>query len=263
MAKVDVRTADPRLPGRQHGGWLIWMLLLAVLLGAVAGGALAAFWVFRNIDARLLLKDQPATITIDEKLKVTARALDNLQIRLDDVIHTQVPVDQIIKVPVKEELKVIADFDGMVPIRMDVQVRDKIVLDQVLDLNAVIDAELLGDKLKLPIRGKVPVKAIVPVSLDIPVDQLVKLKFTAPVGVRVKQDLTVPLRTVIEADIPIQADLSVPVKSDIEAEAEFSGKPIRTTIVESDLRLPLRTLRLEVKEDGGAAQSAAATSPAP
>ena len=250
------------VPRRQHGGILIWLVLLAVLLGAIAGGALVGLWVFKNVDARLLLSNQPARITIDEKLQVTARALDNLNIRLDDVIKTKVPVDQMITVPVKEELRVIADFDGSVPIKMDVQVRDKIVLDQVLDLNAVIDAEILGEKLKLPIRGKVPVKAIVPVSLDIPVNQMVKLKFTAPVGVRVKQDLHVPLRTVIDAAIPIQADLSVPVKSDIPAEAEFTRDPIAATIVESDLRLPLRTLRLEKKKDGEGDRPAAAAADA-
>jgi len=240
-------------PQRQQGGWLIWMVLLAILVGAAIGGALVGYWVFKNVDARLLLSNQPAKITIDETLKVNARALDNLNIRLDDTIHTRVPVDQIITVPVKEQLNVIADFDGSVPIRMNVAVRDKIVLDQVLDLNAVIDAEILGDKLKLPIRGKVPVKAIVPVSLDIPVDQMVRLKFSAPVGVRVQQALTVPLKTVIEADIPIQADLSVPVKSDIPAEATLQPGPLSATIVEADLRLPLRTLRLETKDGQNAA----------
>lgn len=232
---------------RSRGAWVIWVALLVILLGAIAGGALVGLWVFRNVDARLMLRDQPARVTIDEKVVVTARALDELKIRLDDKIHTKVPVDQVIQVPVKEQLNVIADFDGTVPIKMDVSVRDKIVIDQVLDLNAVIDAELLGDTIKLPIRGKVPVKATVPVALDIPVDQPVRLKFTAPVGVRVAQALTVPLKTVIEADIPIQADLSVPVKSDIRAEAEFSRDPIAMTIVESNLRLPLDTLRLEKK----------------
>lgn len=232
---------------QQQGGLTLWMILIVVLLGAIVGGALVGYWVFQNIDARLMLKDQPAKISIDERLDIRARAQDNLEIRLDDTINTVVPVDQVIKVPVKETLNVIADFDGTVPIKMDVAVRDKIILDQVLDLNAVIDAEILGETIKLPIRGKVPVKAEVPVALDIPVDQPVGLKFTAPVGVQVVQDLTVPLRTEIDAAIPIQADLSVPVKSDIVANAEITTRPIAATIVDADLRLPLRTLRLEKK----------------
>jgi hypothetical protein len=253
---MNTRSAG-RDPRRERGAWVIWVALLVVLVGAIAGGALVGLWVFRHVDARLMLREQPALVTIDEKVQVTARALDDLKIRLDDTIHTQVPVDQVIQVPVKEQLNVIADFDGVVPIKMDVSVRDQIVIDQVLDLNAVIDAELLGDEIKLPIRGKVPVKAIVPVALDIPVDQPVRLKFSAPVGVRVKQALTVPLKTVIDADIPIQADLSVPVKSDIRAEAEFGKDPIALTIVESNLRLPLDSLRLEKKAAPGTAGTGA------
>ena len=42
----------------------LWAALGLVLLGAVAGGAIVAVWVFRNVDARLLLSDQPAKITI-------------------------------------------------------------------------------------------------------------------------------------------------------------------------------------------------------
>jgi len=44
----------------QRGSWTIWVVLLAVLAGAAIGGALVALWVFRNVDARLLLANQPA-----------------------------------------------------------------------------------------------------------------------------------------------------------------------------------------------------------
>ena len=230
---------------------MIWMVLLTVLLGAITGGALIGWWVFHNVDARLLLRDQAALIRIDQNLDIRARALNNLEIRLDDTIETVVPVDQLIRIPVDETLKVVADFDGTVPIRMNVAVRDKILIDQELDLDAVVDAEILGETLKLPIRGKVPVRAEVPIALDIPVDQPVALKFTAPVGVQIQQDLSIPLRTEIDAAIPIQADLSVPVKSDILADAEITTRPIAATIVEADLRLPLRTLRLEQKPQQG------------
>lgn len=81
-------------------------------------GALVAPWVFRNVDARLLLSNQPAKVTIDEKLQVTARVLDNLDIPLDDMIKTEVPVDQIITVPVKEASSAPAKrlWNALVPI---------------------------------------------------------------------------------------------------------------------------------------------------
>ncbi|HKY89392.1 MAG TPA: hypothetical protein VJM11_00070, partial [Nevskiaceae bacterium] len=60
-----------RRPRRERGGWVIWVALLVILVGAVAGGALVGLWVFRNVDARLMLREQPALVTIDEKVVVT------------------------------------------------------------------------------------------------------------------------------------------------------------------------------------------------
>ena len=227
----------------------IWVMVGLVLLGALVGGGAVALWVFRNVDARLLLADQPAEITILEPLEVTGRVLDNLDIEIDDVIPAAVPVDQILSLPITDVLDVVAEFDSEVPIRLDVRVRDVIPLDQTLDLDATIEADLLGDRHELPIRGKVPVKAEVPIDLTIPIDQMVRLKFRAPAKVQFRENLVVPLKTVIETEIPIRAALNVPVKSDLRAEVEFPKEPTRVVIDRSDLRLPLRTLVLEVADE--------------
>jgi hypothetical protein len=227
----------------------IWAMVGLVLLGAVVGGGAVALSVFRNVDARLLLADQPAEITILEPLEVTGRVLDNLDIEIDDVIPAAVPVDQILSLPITDVLDVVAEFDSEVPIRLDVRVRDVIPLDQTLDLDATIEADLLGDRHELPIRGKVPVKAEVPIDLTIPIDQMVRLKFRAPAKVQFREKLVVPLKTVIETEIPIRAALNVPVKSDLRAKVEFPKEPTSVVIDRSDLRLPLRTLVLEVADE--------------
>lgn len=245
---------------QQRGAWL---LLGLIFFGAVVGGVLVGLWVLKNIDLRLMLMNQPARVTIDEPVTVQAEAKDALQITLNDTIRTRVPVDQMIKIPIKDTLNVTANFKGEVPISMNVAVRDHIEINEVLNVDAIVDAEILGDKLKVPIRGKVPVKAKVPVSLDIPVDQLVQLAFTAPVGVSVKQDVEVPLRTEIEADIPINANLTVPVNAPFGAKVTFSPEPFAMTIVDADLRLPLKTLRLTgTREEDEAKPTAAAPSSA-
>ena len=230
----------------------LWAGLGLVLLGAVAGGAIVGLWVFRNVDARLLLSDQPAKITILQPLEVTGQVLDNLEITIDDTIHSAVPVDQVVSLPIKDALKVMAEFDGEVPIQLSVHVRDKIPLDQTLDLDTVIEADLLGDIHKLPIRGKIPVKAEVPIDLVIPIDQKVTLAFKAPATVKFLENLVVPLKTVIDADIPIKASLSVPVKSPLRASVAFPTTPSDVVIDYSDLKLPLRTLVLQVGDVKGA-----------
>ena len=217
------------------------------LLGAIVGGVFVGIWVFRNVDAKLLLADQPATVVIPEPLTVTADVLNNLDIVIDSAITTTVPVDQVISIPIAETLNVMADFDGDIPIKLNVPINDKIQIDQVLDIDTTVKAQLLGDTHDLPLRGKIPVKAVVPVKLNIPVDQVVHIQFKAPVKAKLKQSLTVPLKTEISTTIPIKSRMSVPVKSALAAKVRVL-EPADVIIKRADLLLPLRTLLLKVGE---------------
>ncbi|MDX1497454.1 MAG: hypothetical protein R3352_07855 [Salinisphaeraceae bacterium] len=251
-----------KLIKRQRGALSIWLVLLLLGAGAVIGGTVVALWVIGNVDARLVLADQPAEVTVPEPFTARAKVTENLKISLDEVISTSVPVDVDLSLPVKNQLNINAEFDGEVPIKMDVRVQDSITIDQVLDVDAVIDANFLGDWHKLPIKGKVPVKATVPVDLIIPVDKMVRLKFKTPVKARIKDNLNVPLKTVIEADIPIQSTLDVPVLSDLVAEVTLPPEePLPVNVHYADLLLPLRTLSLGFKEEGE--QQTAAANPPP
>jgi hypothetical protein len=236
-------------PLRQRGAVLFWLFALLVLVGAMIGGGLVALWVLHNVDVRLLLTNQPATVTIPEPVAVTAKVLNKLDIVIDDKIKTKVPVDQTVTVPVNDTLRLTADFDATVPIRMTVPVHDTIPIDQSLDLDTVIKADLLGDTHDLHIRGKVPVKARVPVDLSIPVDKMVQLKFSAPVEAKIKQSLNVPLKMTIDAEIPIHSEMDVPVKSDLVGEITFPKDPSNVIINYADLLLPLRTLTLGLHDE--------------
>ena len=227
-----------------------------ILIGAIGGGMLVGWWVFSSIDARLLLSNQAASVIIPKPVNVTADVLNNLDIEIDDAITTTVPIDQVIQIPIKDTLHVMASFDNEIPIKLNVPVRDKITIDQVLDVDTVIKADLLGDTHDLPIRGKIPVKAVVPISLNIPVDQLVHLKFNAPADVRIIQPLEVPLKANIAATIPIRSQMSVPVKSALQAAVTVT-EPADIVITNANLRLPLRTLKLQMKSDEAAANAGA------
>ena len=262
-ASLSVISSRRASRGGQRGAALIWGIAALLLIGAVIGGALVAWWVFHNIDLRLVLANQPATVTIPEPVTVSAKVLNDLDIVIDDKIHTKVPVNQTVSVPVNDTLNLTADFDATVPIRMTVPVHDTIPIDQSLDLDTVIKAEFLGDIHDLHIRGKVPVKASVPVNLTIPVDKQVRLKFSAPVAARIKQNLTVPLNMTIDADIPIHSEMKVPVKSDLVGSVTFPKDPANVIINYADLRLPLRTLVLQTHDTGAQpAPSAAPGAPA-
>ncbi|TAM13020.1 MAG: hypothetical protein EPN72_11395 [Nevskiaceae bacterium] len=228
-----------------------------VLGVAAVGGAVAAAWVFRNVDAHLLIERQPVAVTIPGEVPVTARITSNLEIDLKTNLKTQVPVDQTIVVPVKDVLHVHVAFDHDVPIRMNVPVKAMIPVNQKIPVDTTVTVTALGVPVTLPLRGEVPIKAEIPVNLNIPVNQQVHLQFTAPAQVTLDEPLKLPLKTRIDTVVPISAHLSVPVESDLVAKVRIP-EPLDAVIDHAELKVPLRTLRLTRNDAEGTATPAPA-----
>lgn len=229
---------------------------LVILLMAMAGGALAGWWLFRNVEARVLLADQPATVSLPEPMRVQADIRNDLDVLIDGDIAATVPIDQVLQVPVRDSLHVMATVDGDVPVRMTVPIRDSIPVDQVVHVDTKVKVDIFGQTLTLPVRGDIPVKTSVPVSMDVPVDQLVRIRFTAPTDVHIKDVLAVPLKAQVSAVVPIHSEMRVPVRSALEADVQVLG-PVPASIVRSELRVPLNTLRFGVRDDAAQGKAAA------
>lgn len=222
------------------------MLLMGVLLASIVGGGLAGWWLFQGLEARVRLQSQPALVSLPDAIPVTADVLNALDVQIDGDIAAKVPVNQHITVPIQETLRVTASVDSEVPIRMTVPVREHVLVDQVVPVNTKVQVRVMGYDLTLPVRGDIPIKALIPVNLDIPVDQRVKVQFTTPAEVNIAQSLTVPLKAVIESVVPINTQLSVPVQSALHAKVTIP-QPVPAIIEQADLRFPLRDLALSVK----------------
>lgn len=236
-------------PRRQRGAGLALMLL--VLLLAALAGALVAYLVVTRVDVTLALRDQPATAIIPQQIRGHARVEGEIGLHLAETIHTQVPVDQRVTIPIRDELNIVAHFNGAIPLQLTVKLRDEIPLNQVVELDTRIQAYLpeLGSTIEIPIRGKIPINTMVPVDLEIPVNQMVELEFTTPVTARIDQHLSVPLRTTIDAAVPIDAALNVPVLNQLEAVVNMPPGPSNVVITQGNLTLPLRTLQLKKLAD--------------
>lgn len=233
---------------RQRGGLGLWMLLLLVLIGAAIGAVLAGVWVFGNVKAKLLVTDTPAMALVPQQFEVSATILNNLDIALNGKVHTTVPVNQTLSVPVNEPLELRITFDAYVPIQLNVEVNKTITIDQQMAIDTVLQADLLGDTFPLPIRGEFPVTAEVPLHMIIPVNQMVHLKFTAPIQARLKQPLEVPLNTVIAADVPLKTRMSVPINNALQAIVQLPSAALPVEIVYADLNIPLSSLRMELAD---------------
>lgn len=239
----------------QGGGVMVWLLGLIVLIGAGVIGALIAYFIFTQVDVKLPLRDQPATVTLLDPLMGRGDVLRKLDIAIDDTIQTQVPVNQRVTIPIKDTLDLKLHFDGKVPLKLDIPVKETISLKQQVALDTVIDAQILGDKHALPVQGTIPINEEVPIDLTVPVRKQVHLNFTAPVTAEIDQDLTVPLKTTINADVPIDSAFKVPVLNQLKGRIDMPDTPTKVVINKADLKLPLRTLELGLVDDGNGDQA--------
>tara|TARA_R110001599_G_scaffold44009_5_gene131495 strand:+ start:6460 stop:7248 length:789 start_codon:yes stop_codon:yes gene_type:complete len=222
----------------QRGGLLLWAVV--VLAGATVGALLVFYFVIRHLHAQLLVTDETLLAYVDQPLEVEASVLNRLDIELDEVVSTRVPVDTVLTVPVAQPLELNAEFDALVPIRVDVPVEDVILLEQNVDIDTIVQADLLGETFDLPLRGSFPVRAEVPVTILVPIEQNVRLRFTAPIRARMRQDLIVPLKTEIVAEVPLKARMSVPVLNDLFVSAVVNkDPPLEVRLNYSDLLIPV------------------------
>ena len=239
----------PVLPRRQHG--ISLLIVLLVLINAAAAGGAIAYFIVSRVDVTLLLKDQPAQAVIPQQLHGRIEVNDAIGLRLNETIVTQVPINQKVTIPIKAQVQAIANLDGTVPLRLKVHLVDEIALDQVVILDTKVDAYLpeMGTTISIPLRGKIPIKTMVPVDIVIPVDQMLPLKVSLPLTASIDQKLTVPLRTTIDANVPVDANLRVPVLNTLEALVTMPSTPSDLVITEAALKLPLRTLKLDLTRD--------------
>lgn len=241
--------------GSQRGGLLFWAAV--ILVGAAIGAFLVFHLVLRNLQANLLVTNEKLLAYVDQPLEVQASVLNPLDIALDEVVSTRVPVDTELTVPLTEPLSLVVDFDTIVPLKTDVTVQDTIILEQKINIDTVVQADLLGETFSLPLRGSFPVRAQVPVSLVVPIDQDLKLKFTAPIKARLHQKLQVPLKTEIVADVPLKTRMSVPVLNDLVATANVRrDPPLNVNLNYADLVIPVGQIGLGFVDDAEGAPTA-------
>lgn len=226
--------------GGKKRGWVFACLILVIAIGC---GVAVGWWVLGNVNARLSLANQPATVVVPQPMPVKAKILDKLDILINGSIKTKVPIDQTIRVPIRNNLNVMVTLDHKVPIKMNVPVHAEIPLHKVIHLDSKVTVSVLGVPVTLPVRGDVPITTTVPLNIVIPVDQQVQMKFTAPARVKILSTLKVPLKTQIATTIALYSEMHIPVKSDLHANVSIL-KPVHAVIKHANLKLPLHTLRL-------------------
>lgn len=262
MTPEEAATDQATTLERQSGRVVVWLLGLAVLVGAAVVGAVIAYFIFTYVEVKLPLHNQPAMVTLLDPITGEGQVLSKLNVAIDANIHTKVPVDQEVTIPIAGQLDLRLHFNGDVPLKLDIPVHQTIQLKHKVHLDTVIKAKILGDIQKLPVTGIIPIDETVALDLNVPVNKMVHLNFTAPVTATIHQKVTVPLKTTINANVPIDSVFNIPVLNKMKGRIDFPDTPTRILLKSAELVLPLHTLKVGVTDggtEGGADKAQAGT----
>lgn len=221
---------------------IITAVLLLILMGV--GAAFVTWWIWQNMAAQVVLKEQQADIVLPKELAVQAAVNQRVRIQVDQTLPVRVPIHQDLTIPLKEAIPINVSIDTMVPISIDVPIKHVVRVDQVVQLDTQVKTRILGIPVTVPIQGRIPVKAEVPVDLVIPVRQNLPVALVTPATVRLTEPLRTTVDTVIEARIPVHESLSLPVTAPVNATLSFPQQRVRAGLDLLDLTVPFDSVTL-------------------
>lgn len=222
---------------------LLSVLGLIVSLSALLGAG--AWWVWDNLAAHLVLRDQAASINMPSELAVRASVSNKVQVRIDQTLKVKVPVHENLSIPITEPIPLTVGVETSVPIQFDVPIEHTLHVDQVIDLDTKVKTRILGFNVTLPIQGKVPLKAEVPISLVIPIRKQVPVSLNAPALIRLAEPLNARIDAVMNTEVPIRESFNLPVTAPVNATLSFPTQTVKAGLAHMDIKMPLQAVRLE------------------
>ena len=225
-------------------------LAALLLLVAVAGGFLG-WLVVGTLVVGISLTDQRLTATLPKPLAIRATVTNPLTIQMNGIVEATLPVDQTVTTRLRGRYRADLDLDTAVPLRFEIVYDGTLPVDTMADITANTTFNYNEAKILKNLRfsAKLPMKMNLPVTLRVPVDQSVRLRYRGQVAITVDQEVGLPLKCVIPAKLTVDQAITTPVKSTLPGRLEPILTPFKVVLNRADLKLPVRTLRLERADD--------------
>lgn len=258
--EVAAQASPPAPPGpppraSPHRAPWLWPLFGAGVIGVVIVGGLFGYWAFMNVAARLIISDQALTIQLPPRSNIVMRTNHNVDVLMKGTIYAQVPLKQMLDLPVSGTYDTIIDIDTQVPLETVITYEGIIPVDSMADIEAKAPVNFQNVKKykNLHFKAKLPLKLRLPVKLVVPVKQVIPLKYHGPLKVGIDHVIRTPVDTTLRTALKVNQPFSVPITTSLPVSLQLPQHPVKATIVESDLFLNLATLRLERKPPASAA----------
>ena len=253
MSEPEAAAARDVPPPKRRRPLLRLLLLGVVVVVGVGIGAVAGFVIASRIVVGLTLADQKAALTFPDSLSVDVAVTNILDVVLDGTIDASVPVDQEVTLPLKGRYRTELDLSTPVDINMNIVYDGLIPVNTHADITAraPFNFEDVRTFRGIVFNARIPMNLQLPVRFEVPVNQTIDFRYKGEVVAGLDNVVEVPLRTVIDTSLDVNERVSTPVSSTFGMRMRMPDDPQRVIIDHADLRLPLSTLRLEEKPEGG------------
>ncbi|OGA85094.1 MAG: hypothetical protein A2711_08375 [Burkholderiales bacterium RIFCSPHIGHO2_01_FULL_63_240] len=225
------------IPAR--GGWhrpvslksllIVGGLVLLVWLGLMLS---AAWFVYTQLDARMVLREQPVTLRLPAGLQAQAQVQQPVHTGIDMRPLVNVPVRQRLRAQIDDTLLTRVSFDATVPVDTVVQVDQVVTVRTELSMQVPLVGWLPAFDVTLPVVLSLPFKADVPVRTQVPVrlDALVSGELRAPIEV--------PLDTVFRLRPQIRGAVVARIQGQMDFVVRDAMPPMALTIEHARLLAP-------------------------
>ena len=237
----------PTLPAdteQRRLGCFGWLVAGTVMLGALVGGVLIAWWIWLHLVIHIDIRDQQAGITLPQEFEAVATVSNMLDVAMKGEITTTVPFKQTLTVPLRGRYDFDVEMNAKVPVQFEVVYNGIIPVDTSADvtIRTGINYKNLKSLRNLVIETSLPLKFPLPVNLKIPVDDVIDLTYNGPLSADIDQDLLAPVDTVLRTTLPIDQTIRTPVSAAIPLIVRPDAEQVRMII--TDLTVNLRPSRM-------------------
>jgi hypothetical protein len=218
---------------------------LAVLALWLAAVGLAAWAFWQHWEARLVLHDQPLSLSLPVGLRAQAEVAAPLVAPLD--IHPRIPIrlDQTLSVQLEDALAARVQIHAVLPVDTVVSVVQDVAVATEVSLQVPLVRWLPAFTVTVPLRLVLPFKLEVPVTAQVPVD------LDLAVSGRWPERIAVPLH----ANMVVQPRVRGQVSATLLRRVDFSllgpVPPVDLMVSALSLSQPVRDVGLLWAQDAG------------
>ena len=132
---------------------------------------------------------------------------ERIPVPISLVVSNTLPVKA--EIPFREQIVVPVDLeiDQVFPISTSVPFQDEIIvhIDDVVSIDEKFETRLLGQTIKIPIRGDIPVQ----LTVVVPIDKVIPVRTSIPVHFPISETLPVDINLMIPVDLEIPVNLPI------------------------------------------------------